>query len=452
MESTEALRLSEVLDPDIGAPAASRTTGGASPAMMRRLAGASMVGTTLEWYDFTVYNTMAALIFNKLFFPSFSPLAGVILAFSTYAVGYVSRPLGGVFFGHLGDKLGRRVVLVVTLIVMGLTTFLMGVLPTFDAVGIASPLLLVSLRFIQGVALGGEWAGSVLLSVEHGRQDRRGLNASWTQVGPSMGTLLATALITLVTMTLSDQDFVAWGWRIPFLVSAILVGFGLWVRIGVDETPMFKQIESAHKQAKAPVGEVLTKHLRSLIIAGGARVGSDVLFALVVVFTMTYVTQVLNLPRPVALTAVLIGAAFNVVCVPLFGRLSDSIGRRPVYAIGAVAGAVWAYVFFGLLDTANPYLIVLAVVAGLIFHAAMYGPQGAFVTEQFSTRVRYSGSSLAYTFAGVVGGGFAPLIIVTLYHAYSSTLAVSLYVMGALCVTGIALWAAKETAGRPLQD
>ncbi|WP_199175833.1 MFS transporter [Telmatospirillum siberiense] len=277
MEATEAMTISDVSGSMTSDPAG----GGASPAMMKRLAGASMVGTTLEWYDFTVYNTMAALIFNKLFFPSFSPLAGVILAFSTYAVGYVSRPLGGIFFGHLGDKLGRRVVLVVTLLVMGVTTFLMGLLPTFDAIGVASPLLLVLLRFVQGVALGGEWAGSVLLSVEHGRQDRRGLNASWTQVGPSLGTLLATGLITVVTLGLADQDFVSWGWRIPFLVSAILVGFGLWVRIGVDETPMFKQIEASHKQAKAPVGEVLTKHLRSLLIAGGVRVGSDVLYALV---------------------------------------------------------------------------------------------------------------------------------------------------------------------------
>lgn len=449
MDATEAMTISEVSGAAMGSGSAG---GGASPAMMKRLAGASMVGTTLEWYDFTVYNTMAALIFNKLFFPSFSPLAGVILAFSTYAVGYVSRPLGGVFFGHLGDKLGRRVVLVVTLLVMGVTTFLMGALPTFDSIGIASPLLLVLLRFVQGVALGGEWAGSVLLSVEHGRQDRRGLNASWTQVGPSLGTLLATGLITLVTLGLSDQDFVSWGWRVPFLVSAILVGFGLWVRIGVDETPMFKEIEASHKQAKAPVGEVLTKHLRSLLIAGGVRVGSDVLYALVVVFTMTYVTQVLKLPRPVALTAVLIGAGLNAICVPLFGRLSDAVGRRPVYAIGTIAGAVWAFVFFGLMDTANPWLIVLAVVAGLVFHAAMYGPQGAFVTEQFSTRVRYSGSSLAYTFAGVVGGGFAPLIIVSLFQVYGTTLAISLYVTAALAVTGIALAVARETAHAPLKD
>lgn len=450
MDATEALTVSDLAGSVVAGSADGG--GGASPSMMKRLAGASMVGTTLEWYDFTVYNTMAALIFNKLFFPSFSPLAGVILAFSTYAVGYVSRPLGGVFFGHLGDKLGRRAVLVVTLVVMGITTFLMGLLPTFGAIGIASPLLLVLLRFVQGVALGGEWAGAVLLSVEHGRQDRRGLNASWAQVGPSAGTLLATALITMVTMTLSDQDFLAWGWRIPFVASAILVGFGLWVRIGVDETPMFKQIEASHQQAKAPVGEVFKQHLRSLLVAGGARVGSDVLYALVVVFTMTYVTQVLKLPRSTALMAVLIGAGFNAICVPLFGRLSDSIGRRPVYALGAIAGAVWAFVFFGLMDTANPSLIVLAVVAGLVFHAAMYGPQGAFVTEQFSTRVRYSGSSLAYTFAGVVGGGFAPLIIVSLYQAYGSTLAVSLYVLAALGVTGIALAVARETAHRPLED
>jgi len=416
-----------------------------------RLAAASMVGTSLEWYDFTVYNTLAALVFNRLFFPSVDPLAGTILALSTYAVGYVSRPLGGFVFGNLGDRIGRRAVLMLTLLLMGVTTALMGVLPTYASAGIASPLLLVALRFVQGIALGGEWAGAVLLSVEHGDQKRRGFNASWTQVGPSLGTLLGTGFIALITLALSSDDFLAWGWRVPFIASVLLVGFGLWVRRGVEETPQFEQLSQAHATAKVPVAEVLTQHWRRLLVAGGSRIGSDVLYALLVVFTLTYVTTVLHLSRTTALTAVLIGTACNAATVPLFGALSDRFGRRPVYLAGTLAAIVWAFTFFMLLDSAQPLLIVLAVVVGLVIHAAMYGPQAAFVTEQFPTRVRYAGSSLAYTLAGILGGGFAPLIIVSLYKYWGNTVAVSMYVSIALMVTGISLIVARETARRPLE-
>lgn len=431
-------------------------SGGNAPAAAAgkkgRLATASMVGTTLEWYDFTVYNTLAALVFNHLFFPSLDPLAGTILALSTYAVGYVSRPLGGFVFGNLGDKIGRRAVLVLTLIVMGLTTGLMGLLPTYASIGIWSPVLLVALRFVQGVALGGEWAGAVLLSVEHGDQRKRGLNASWTQVGPSFGTLLATGLIALITLSISPDDFLGWGWRIPFLASLLLVGFGLWVRRGVEETPMFEEMAQSHRQAKTPIADVFRLHWRNLLVAGGSRIGSDVLYALMVVFTLTYVTGTLHLSRPVALTAVLIGTACNALTVPMFGALSDKLGRRPVYGFGVVCAVLWAYGFFVLLDTSHPALIVLAVVVGLVIHAIMYGPQAAFVTEQFPTRVRYAGSSLAYTLAGILGGGFAPLIIVSLYKAYGTTFAVSIYVTIALLVTGVALLVARETAHKPLAD
>jgi len=419
---------------------------------MGRLATASSVGTILEWYDFTVYNTLAALIFNRLFFPSFDPLSGTILAFSTYAVGYVSRPLGGVLFGHLGDKRGRRVVLVITLMLMGVTTGLMGLLPTYATAGIASPILLVMLRFVQGVALGGEWAGAVLISVEHGAQHQRGRNASWTQVGPSVGTLLATGGIALITYLVSPDEFLLWAWRIPFLASVVLVGFGLWIRRGVAETPMFTELEERGTKAQTPIGDVLRHYWRRLLIAAGVRVGSDVLYALVVVFALTYVTTVLSLSGTLALTAIIVGSACNAVSVLFFGALSDRVGRRPVYAAGALLGMLWAFVFFVLLDSRRPALIVIAVVIGLVIHGAMYGPQAAFVTEQFPTRVRYAGSSLAYTLAGIAGGGFAPLIIASLFRVYGTSTQVSLYVVAALCVTGVALLMARETATSPLEE
>ncbi|MDW8844316.1 MFS transporter [Erwinia sp. MMLR14_017] len=415
-----------------------------------RLAAASSIGTALEWYDFTVYNIMAALVFNHVFFPSFDPIVGTILAFSTYAVGYISRPLGGFVFGHLGDVAGRKAVLIITLVIMGVTTALMGLLPGYAVWGVWSPVLLVALRFVQGIALGGEWAGAVLLSMEHGDDNKRGRNASFAQVGPSCGTLIGTGFITLVTVLMSGEQFQAWGWRIPFLLSLLLVMFGLWLRRGVEETPTFVAMQAAEKTTHTPLKEVFVRYPKQLLIAGGSRIGSDVLYALVVVFTLTYVTTVLHLPRPLALIATMLGAIGNAVTVPMFGALSDKWGRRPVYITGALLAIVWSFLFFVLLDSTQPVLIVLGVIGGLLIHAMMYGPQAAFVTEQFPSHVRYAGSSLAYTLAGIIGGGFAPLIITTLYKEMGSTLWVSLYVTLALTVTLIALWKAKETAHRPL--
>lgn len=415
-----------------------------------RLATASIVGTTLEYYDFAVYNMLAALVFNRLFFPSFDPLSGTLLAFSTFAVGYVSRPVGGFIFGHLGDRYGRRFVLVATLLLMGVTTAAMGVLPTYDVAGVMSPVLLVLLRFVQGAALGGEWAGAVLLSVEHGDPMRRGRNASWAQMGPSLGTLLATGSIALITMLLSPEDFMAWGWRLPFFASVVLVVFGLWIRVGVEETPLFKQVEQQQAKARAPLGEVLREHWRGLLIGGGVRIGPDVLYSLSVAFSLSYMTTVLGLSRTLALTALSVGGAVNALTIPLFGELSDRWGRRVVYGAGAVLAVAWMFAFFPLLATKQPALIVLAVVVALTLHAMMYGPQAAFIAEQFPTRVRYAGASLAYTLAGVIGGGIAPMISTALLRSYGTSIAVSSYAAAALIVTCLVLLAARERAREPL--
>ncbi|MWL91488.1 MFS transporter [Cupriavidus sp. SW-Y-13] len=432
-------------------PAADTARAPAPRNKMRRLAAASSIGTTLEWYDFTVYNLMAALVFNSVFFPSVDPLSGTILAFSTYAVGYLSRPFGGIVYGHLGDKLGRRFVLVATLVLMGASTGLMGMLPTYEAWGIWSPILLVALRFLQGVSIGGEWAGAVLLSMEHGSQHQRGRNASFAQVGPACGTLLGAGFITFFTFFLPTEAFHDWGWRIPFLSSVVLVAFGLWLRRGVDETPMFESLEQGHSKAEAPLKEVVTNHWRRLLIAGGVRIGSDIVYGLLVVFTLTYVTTVLHLPRSVALTATMLGAALHAVTVPVFGALSDKLGRKLVYGAGAVFSIAWAFAYFALMNTLNPVNICIAVVVGMLFQAMMYGPQAAFVTEQFPTRVRYAGASLAATLGGIVGGGFAPLVFASLYKAYQSSTTLSLYIGAGLLITLVSLLAAKETAHKPLE-
>jgi MFS family permease len=417
-----------------------------------RLATASIVGTMLEYYDFAIYNTLAALAFNKLFFPSFDPLTGTILAFSTFAVGYFSRPIGGVIFGHLGDRYGRRFVLVATLIVMGITTALIGALPTYAAAGVMSPVLLVALRFVQGAALGGEWAGAVLLSVEHGDQRRRGRNASWAQMGPSLGTLLATGSIALMISHLDSAAFLSWGWRMPFFASVLLVGFGLWIRSGVQETPLFRQLEREKSQAQAPVGEVFRAHWRKLLLGGGARIGPDVLYSLAAVFSLSYLTTTIGVPRTTALIALSIGGVCNALTIPLFGGLSDRYGRRVVYGAGVVGALALAFAFFPLLDTGSPVAITVAIAAALVVHAMMYGPQAAFIAEQFPTRVRYAGSSLAYTLAGIVGGGIAPVMFATLQKVYGTTFVLSAYLAVALLITGVVLLIARERAGVELEQ
>ena len=405
-----------------------------------RLATASLIGTTLEYYDFAVYSTLAALVFNRLFFPAFDPLSGTILALSTFAVGYVARPFGGVIFGNFGERFGRRFVLVTTLVVMGVTTAMIGLLPTYESAGILAPILLVVLRFVQGSALGGEWAGAVLLCVEHGSDTQRGRNGAWTQVGPSLGTLIATGMLAWIAAVLSPAQFQAWGWRLPFLASVFLVVFGLWIRRGIGETPVYQELQQSHLTSQAPISEVLKLHWRGVLRAIGARVGPDVWYSLVVVFSLSYLATVLGLPKPLALISLSVGLVFNVLTEVFFGGLSDRLGRRVVYGAGVILTMMWAFAFFALLDTRHPLLITLAIVVALIAHAMMYGPQAAFITEQFPTRVQFAGSSIGYTLAGIVGGGIAPAIFATLLREFKTPFSIVLYAAGALTVTGIVLW------------
>jgi metabolite-proton symporter len=418
----------------------------------RKVIVASLIGTSLEWYDFFLYGTASALVFNKLFFPNFDPLVGTLLAFATYAVGFIARPLGGLVFGHFGDRVGRKQVLIVTLLIMGIATFLIGALPTYQAIGVAAPILLVVLRFVQGLGLGGEWGGAVLMSLEHGAPDRRGLNASWPQVGVPVGNLLAAGVLGLLNLLLTEDAFLSWGSRIAFFLSGALVLVGLWIRMTITESPLFEEVESAGEKARMPLIEVIKRHPRGLLVAMGARLGTDVAFYTFTLYILTFLTANLGLPRSVGLNAVLIGSAVQIALIPLFGGLSDRYGRRPVYALGAVSAAVWAFVFFPLLSTRSPVVIVLATVVALITHAAMYGPQAAFIAELFSTELRYSGASMGYQIAGVLGGGIAPLVSIALAGATGTAFAVSFYVLAMVVLTLIALWAAPETAWEDLHD
>ena len=422
-----------------------------APSSVRRVIVASLIGTSLEWYDFFIYGIAAALVFNKLFFPSFEPLVGTLLAFATFAVGFVARPIGGVVFGHYGDKIGRKNVLVATLLLMGIATFAIGLLPTHATIGVWAPIVLVALRFLQGLGLGGEWGGAVLMTLESGDASRRGLNASWPQVGAPIGLLLANGSLSLMGAVTSDATFLSWGWRVPFLLSGLLVVVGLWIRLTIEESPLFREVAAKDTKAKAPIIDVLRLYPKQVLLAIGARVGVDVAFYTFVLFITTYVVTYLKLPRGYALNAVLIAAACQVLLIPWFGRLSDRFGRRPVYLFGAVGAAIWVFAFFALLDTGNFALIVLAAVIALLFHAAMYGPQASFIAEMFPTRIRYSGASMGYQLAGIVGGALAPIISVALLDRYNTSLVVSIYVLAVLALTTFCVVVSAETSGIDLQ-
>ncbi|OLM15169.1 MFS transporter [Pseudonocardia sp. Ae505_Ps2] len=406
---------------------------------LRKAFVASLTGTSLEWYDFAVYSAAAALVFPVLFFPAADPVTGLLLAFSTYAVGYVSRPLGGVVFGRLGDVIGRKQVLVITLVLIGVATFLIGLLPTYGTIGVAAPILLVLLRFAQGVGVGGEWGGAVLLSSEFGEPRRRGFWASAAQVGPPAGNLLSNGVLALLTLLLTDQQFLDWGWRLAFLLSAVLVAFGLWIRLKLEDTPVFRAIAESGDRPSAPVREVFTAERRPLLAGILSRIGPDVSYALFTVFVLTFATTHLGFSRSEVLGAILIGSALQLPAIPLAGALTDRFNRRLVYGVAAVGGAVWPFVFFPMIAGGSFALLVVGIVVGLGLHSFMYGPQAAFVTEQFSPRLRYTGSSLAYTIAGVVGGAVAPLAFTALSGGSGNWVPVAAYLAIACALTVVGL-------------
>jgi MFS transporter, MHS family, shikimate and dehydroshikimate transport protein len=413
---------------------------------MKLIVWASVLGTMIEWYDFLIYGTAAALIFNKLFFPTFDPLVGTLAAFGSYAVGFVARPLGGAIFGHFGDRLGRKAMLMSTMIIMGAGTFLIGCLPSYASAGIWAPILLVALRLLQGVGIGGEWGGAVLMVIEHAEPGRRGFFGSLVQVGFPLGIATSIGMFTLVA-NLPEADLLSWGWRIPFLLSLALVFVGMFVRLRLAETPAFRNVQAHHAVAKAPLLEVVLRHPRAFLVAVGMKVSEVAWVYVLTVFCLVYATTTLHLPRSAILQSVFYAALLEIVTIPLFGWLSDKFGRRPMYIVGAIASAACAFPLFWLLDTRDPTIVAITIAVALsVTHGTMFGPQASYMPELFGTNVRYSGASLGCQISAALSGGFAPIIATSLFAWAGGTWAISVYLIALAGITLASVLATHETA------
>jgi MHS family shikimate/dehydroshikimate transporter-like MFS transporter len=426
--------------------------GSASPATpnMGAIAFAGTLGTIIEWYDFLIYGTAAALVFNKLFFPTVTPLAGTLAALATYAVGFVARPVGGALFGYYGDRIGRKSMLMLTMFVMGLGTFLIGLLPTYGQIGIWAPALLVVLRFIQGIGLGGEWGGASLMVLEHAPSDRRGFYGSLVQVGFPLGLVTSSGVFAIVTLLPEDQ-FLAWGWRIPFLISIVLVALGAFIRARIPETPVFEALKAKQDLSRNPFFEAVFKSPRAFFVALGLKLSEVSWVYMLTVFVVVYATTKLALPRTLLLDAIFWAAVVEVATIPLFGYLSDKIGRRPFYFAGVIFTIAFAFPLFWLLDMKTPWIVMTAVIIALNFgHGLMFAPESAYFPELFGARVRYSGASFGFQASAAIGGGFAPIIATALAAYMGGTAGVSVMLILLALLTLTATFFAHETKDQPL--
>ncbi|MFJ5955916.1 MFS transporter [Paenarthrobacter sp. NPDC092416] len=422
------------------------------------VAASSLAGTAVEWYDFFLYGTAAALVFNKLYFPTDDPLVGTMLALGTFAAGFLARPLGAIVLGHLGDKHGRRATLVASLMLMGVATALIAFIPAYAAIGVAAPLLLLFLRLVQGFALGGEWGGAVLLVSEHSNDSaRRAFWASWPNMGPPLGNLMAAGVLAILAATMPESEFLAWGWRIAFGLSALLVIIGLVLRLYVQETPLFKEAQrkreadSSHER-KMPLTILFRRNWREILIATGSRMGENAGFYIYSLFIITYVTQIMGLQRQTGLTAVMIGQGVAVVAIPILALYADRVGRKPIMIGASIATVIWAFAFFALLNTGQTWGIIAAAVGGLLIFAAYSSVIGAFFSELFPTDVRYTGTSVAYNLASLIAGSLSPIIALALYSAFGTGYAIGIYLAGMGLISMVSVMFAKETKGLRLSD
>ncbi len=412
----------------------------------RRVMMASAVGSALEWYDFFIYGTAAALVFSELFFPKFESSTGLLLSFATFGVGFFARPFGGMLFGHMGDRIGRKPVLVITLMLVGVGTFLIGLLPTYDSVGMWAPVMLVTLRLVQGFGAGAEYGGAVILAVEHAPAGRRGLFGSFAAIGVNIGLLLATGVFALVS-SLPKEDFLSWGWRIPFLLSIILVLVGFYIRSRVSETPVFSQIAARSKAARSPVKDAFLRHPREFLVVFGARLAENGLGYLYPVFTLSYMTKTLALPKSMVLSGIMVAYAISLLTVPLFSVLSDRIGRRPVYGAAALFSAAFAYPFFLMVNTGSPTLVWVALILAIsVGVSGMFGPQAAYFAELFGPKLRYSGFASARELGSILAGGPAPFIAAWLLgQGNNEPWLVAAYMVSLALLTAIAIYYGPET-------
>ena len=419
---------------------------------LRRAILAGTVGTAIEWYDFFLYSTVTGLVFARLYFPRADPLVGTLEAFGVYAVGFAARPVGAAIFGHYGDRLGRKAALIATLLLMGLATFLVALVPTYQQIGVWGAIVLTILRFIQGIGVGGEWGGSVLLSMEWAQSNQhRGFIASWPQFGVPAGLFLSN-LAVLASSAVSGDQFLAWGWRIPFLFSLVLVAVGLFVRLGILETPVFARLSAERRIERAPVAEVIRRHPREIALTALCRMGEQAPFYLFTAFVFAYGTTTLGLDRNFLLVAVLSASAVSFISIPAFGHLSDRFGRKRVYMIGAALTGAYGFAYFKMLDSRAPTLVFAAIVLSLVPHDMLYGPQAALIAESFPARLRYSGASLGYQLSSVIAGGPAPLIATWLMSTYRSGTAIAVFILICAVITLAATAFLQDYTNRDIPD